>query len=212
MKKIFIILWSIFFSYHALCCEFSNKTNKKEYTIKNKNITNIPNITEFFSFFCPYCYELKKKYNIKKLIKKKINKNIKIKTYHVNFLGGKFSHILTKSWIIAQKIGIEEKIMLPLFEGIQKNHTIQDLDSIKKLFKKEAGINENQFNSFWNSLTLNILVQKKNEDIKKYQLNYVPTMLINRKYIIDYSVLQNRFQDNFAKKCIELIKFLINKN
>lgn len=163
MKKVFIILWSIFFSYNTLASEF---INKEEYTKKNKKITNIPILMEFFSFFCPYCYKLQKKYNIRQLIQKNIHKNIKIQTYHVNFLGGKFSHILTKSWIIAQQIGIEEKIMLPIFKGIQETHTIQNLDGIKKVFKIVAGINENQFNNFWNSLTLNMLIKKKTKILR----------------------------------------------
>ncbi|QCI20561.1 thiol:disulfide interchange protein [Buchnera aphidicola (Brachycaudus cardui)] len=214
MKKIFIILWSVFLSYHSIACELiNNKTehSKKEHTIKNRDINNIPDIMEFFSFFCPYCYDFEKTHNIRELIKKNIHPNIKIKKYHVNFLGGKFSYILTKSWIIAQQIGIEEKIILPLFKGIQDTHTIKDIDSIKKLFQKEAGIDENQFNSFWNSIALNILVKKNNQNVEKSHLNYVPTMIINKKYIINYSALENKFKKKFSRKYIELIKFLINK-
>ncbi|CAL4326486.1 DsbA family protein [Buchnera aphidicola] len=209
MKKIFIILWSIFLSYNAIAHEFNNR---KEYTVKNKNMTHVPYVMEFFSFFCPYCYELEKTYNINQLIKKNIHQNIKIQKYHVNFLGGKFSYILTKSWIIAQQIGIEEKIVLPLFKGIQETHTIKDIDSIKKLFQKEAGINQNQFNNFWNSITINILVQKKNQCVAKSHLDYVPIMIINGKYVINYSTLEKKFKKNFSEKYIKLIKFLINKD
>ncbi len=208
MKKILVILWSIFLSFNTFAYEF---TNKKEYTIKNKSITNIPYIMEFFSFFCPYCYEFEKIHNIRDLIKKNMNKNINIQTYHVNFLGGKLSYILTKSWIIAQQINIEEKIMLPMFKGIQETHTINNINNIKQLFKKEAGVDESKFNKFWNSLALKILVQKKNKDIEKSHIDHVPMMLIKGKYIIDYSKLEDIFKDNFSKKYIRLIQFLIDK-
>ncbi|QCI17817.1 thiol:disulfide interchange protein [Buchnera aphidicola (Acyrthosiphon lactucae)] len=208
MKKILIILWTLILSCNVFAYEFKNG---KEYTTKNKIISGIPNITEFFSFFCPYCYEFEKTHNTRYLIKNNIKKNISFQIYHVNFLGGKLSSILTKSWIIAQQIGIEKKIALPIFKGIQETHSINNLNNIKKIFKKEAGVNESTFNSFWNSLTLKILVQKQKKDIKKSHLENIPTMLINGKYLIDYSKIENIFKDNFSQKYINLIQFLINK-
>ncbi|MCU4136807.1 DsbA family protein [Buchnera aphidicola (Sitobion miscanthi)] len=208
MKKILIILWIFISSCNVFACEFNNG---KEYTIKHKIISNIPDIIEFFSFFCPYCYEFEKTHNTRYLIKKNIKKNMNIQKYHVNFLGGKLSSILTKSWIIAQQMGIEEKIILPIFQGIQDTHTINNIDSIKKIFKKKAGISEHQFNIFWNSLTLKILLQKQEKDIQKSNLDHIPTMLINGKYVIDYSNIEEIFKHHFSKKYIKLIQFLTNK-
>ncbi|QCI23949.1 thiol:disulfide interchange protein [Buchnera aphidicola (Macrosiphoniella sanborni)] len=208
MKKIIIILWSIILSVNTLAYEFRNG---REYIKKNKVVHNVPSIIEFFSFFCPYCYEFEKVHNRQNLIKKKLTQNIQIKKYHVNFLGGKLSLILTKSWIIAQQMGVEEKIILPIFKGIQETHTIHNINNIKKIFKKEAGISENKFDNFWNSLTLNILLKKINLDIKKSDLDHIPVMLINGKYIVDYAKLETIFQENFSKKYIALINFLINK-
>jgi len=166
---------------------------------------------EFFSFFCPYCYELEKIHNIEKLTKKNI-KNITIQTYHVNFLGGEFSNVLTKSWIIAEQMGIEDKIMLPIFKGIQETHTIHNIDNIKKIFKKKASIDENIFDKFWNSITIEFIVQKKNKEIIQSQIDYIPLMLINGKYMVNYSTIENVFKNNFPKKYIQLIQFLIKKN
>ncbi|QIQ42001.1 MAG: thioredoxin domain-containing protein [Buchnera aphidicola (Microlophium carnosum)] len=208
MKKILIMLWILMTSCNVCAYEFNNG---KEYTTKHKIISDIPNVIEFFSFFCPYCYEFEKTHNTRYLIKNNIQKNINIQRYHVNFLGGKISYILTKSWIIAQKIGIEKKITLPIFKGIQETHTINNINNIKKIFKKEAGVSENKFNSFWNSLTLKILVQKQKKDIQKVGLEHIPIMLINGKYIIDYSKIEDMFKDSFSQKYIKLIQFLINK-
>ncbi|QCO70979.1 DsbA family protein [Buchnera aphidicola] len=208
MKKMLIILWILIFSCNVFASEFKNG---KEYTTKNKIISDVPNIMDFFSFFCPYCYEFEKTHNTRYLIKNNVKKNVSVQIYHVNFLGGTLSSILTKSWIIAQQIGIEKKIILPIFEGIQKTHTINNLNNIKKIFEKEAGVNESTFNNFWNSLTLKILVQKQNQDIKKFNLEHIPTMLINGKYIIDYSNIEEIFKDSFSQKYIKLIQFLLNK-
>lgn len=108
-------------------------------------------------------------------------------------------------------MGIEEKIMMPMFNGVQKTHIINDLNSVKRLFKEKAGVDKNTFNNFWNSITIEILIQKQNKNIKKCELKHVPTMLINGKYIIDYSNIEEIFKDNFSQKYISLIQFLIQK-
>lgn len=212
MKKILIFLCSIFFSYTTLALEF---TNTKEYNIRKKYISNTPKIMQFFSFLCPYCYELEKTYDIRNLIRKKINKNISIKTYHVNFIGGEFGKTLTKIWIIAEQMGVEEKIIIPIFKGIQETHTLKNIDNIKSIFLEKTGISLEKYNQFWNSFVIKILIQKNNNDVKKTQLSYVPAILINGKYTIKYSQLEMFFKKNFSKKYIELIKFLLlinNKN
>lgn len=135
MKKILIFLYIILFSYTTLAVEF---TNTKEYHIRKKYISNTPKIMQFFSFLCPYCYELEKTYDIRNLIRKKINKNKSIKTYHVNFLGGEFGKILTKTWIIAEQMGVEEKIIIPIFKGIQETHTLNNINHIKNIFLEKT--------------------------------------------------------------------------
>ncbi|QIE02120.1 DsbA family protein [Buchnera aphidicola] len=208
MTKVFIILLNIILSFKTLALEFQPG---KEY-IQTKNVIhNLPNVVEFFSFFCPYCYEWEKIHNIKYLNTNNLKKNFHIQKYHVNFLGGTLSPILTKSWIIAQQMGIENKIMLPIFQGIQDTHTIHNINDIKKIFKQKAGINENKFNYFWNSLTLKMLIQKINRDVQRSNLNYIPIMLIHGKYIINYVQLEKIFHKNFYKKYIELINFLVQK-
>ncbi|WP_295164243.1 DsbA family protein [uncultured Buchnera sp.] len=208
MKKILIVLYSIFLSYSALSYEF---TNKKEYEIKKRNISDVPKVMNFFSFFCPYCYELEKIHNIQFLIKNKIDKKIEIQNYHVNFLGGELSKILTKIWIISQQMKVEEKIMMPIFKEIQENNTISNASNIKDVFLKETGISNDEYNKFWNSFTIKILVQKNDNEIKKIQLDHVPSMIINGKYIIDYYKLEMIFKKNFSKKYIELVNFLLFK-
>lgn len=207
MKKILIFLCSMLFSYNIVALEFNNT---REYNIRKKYIPNTPKIIQFFSFLCPYCYKLEKTYNIKNLIKKNINNNTSIKTYHVNFLGGELGKILTKTWIIAEQMKIEDKIMMPIFKGIQETHTINNIDDIQNIFLKKAGVTTEQYNQFWNSFFIKILVQKNDNDIKKIQLNYVPAVLINGKYTIEHSKLEMLFKKNFSEKYIKLIKFLLS--
>ncbi|ALD15363.1 thiol:disulfide interchange protein [Buchnera aphidicola (Aphis glycines)] len=208
MKKKLFFLYIIFFSYATCALEFNPI---QAYKIKKKNISNVPEIMQFFSFLCPYCYNLEKTYNIRQLIRKKIHQNIRIKTYHVNFLGGELGKILTKVWIIAEQMGVEEKIITPIFQGIQESHTLNNINDIKAIFLKKTGVNINKYNQFWNSFFIKVLIQQNNNEIKKTNLNYVPAMLINGKYTIQYSKLEMLFKNHFSNNYIKLIKFLLLK-
>ncbi|QCI24477.1 thiol:disulfide interchange protein [Buchnera aphidicola (Muscaphis stroyani)] len=208
MKKKLIIFSIIFLSFQAFSYELYNNG---EYSILNKSMPHTSTIINFFSFFCPYCYEIEKQNNIRNIIKNNIDEKIDIKTYHVDFLGGKFSYILTKSWIIAQQMGIEEKIIIPIFNGIQQTHQVNDINDIKEIFKEKAGINNQTYQKFWNSFSIKVLIQKNNQEIKKIKLKHVPTTIINGKYIINYSKLEENFKYNFSENYINLIKFLIKK-
>lgn len=69
MKKMWILLILILFG-------FNNHLNTsfvegKEYNMIYTKNFKTPNIVEFFSFLCPYCYNLEKKYRINHYIKKK---------------------------------------------------------------------------------------------------------------------------------------------
>jgi len=71
MKKFFIIYLLILLG----CSNFKKPfTEGQEYYIIHKEVfktTQHHTIIEFFSFLCPYCYNLEKKYNINYYIKKK---------------------------------------------------------------------------------------------------------------------------------------------
>lgn len=210
MKKILIILCSsMLFFYNAQANNFSNN---KEYETINKNISNHPKLEEFFSFFCPYCYEFEKIHYIKNLIKNIYTLHLKKYSYHINFSGDKFGEELTKSWIMAQQMKIEEKILMPIFEGIHKSHTIKNINDIKKIFLEKSKISENQYNKFLNSFSIQILTNKNNNKIKKMNINRIPVILINNKYLIDYYKLEFYFKKEFSKNFLKLIYFLLLKD
>lgn len=208
MKKILIILFSIILSCNTYAYNFTNGT---EYYTLNKQTFHAPKIMEFFSFFCPHCYKFEQKYHVRQLIKNNKGKNITFRSYHVNFLGGKLGTALTKAWIMAQFLGLEEKITLPFFKAIQETHTIKNEDSVRALFIKETKISVDQYNKLWNSFTINMLVQKQEKYIQKISIDYVPAVIIQGKYILDYSLLENIFKEDFTHQYINIIKFLSTK-
>ncbi|CAL4324182.1 DsbA family protein [Buchnera aphidicola] len=208
MKKILMILFSIILSWNTYA---NNFTNGKEYYILSQPVLHVPKIIDCFSFFCPYCYEFEQKHHIRHFINQVKDKNIIFHSYHVNFFGGKLSTLLTKAWIMAKYLRLEEKIMIPFFKAVQETHTIKNEDSIRALFIKETNISVNQYNKLWNSSIINTLVQKQEKYINKIPLDHVPAVIIQGKYILDYYLLEKSFKDDFVTKYISLLKFLSTK-
>lgn len=54
--------------------------------------------------------------------------------YHVNFMGGDLGKDLTQAWAVAMALGVEDKVTVPLFEGVQKTQTIRSASDIRDVF------------------------------------------------------------------------------
>nr|1UN2_A Chain A, THIOL-DISULFIDE INTERCHANGE PROTEIN [Escherichia coli] len=92
----------------------------KQYTTLEKPVAGAPQVLEFFSFFCPHCYQFEEVLHISDNVKKKLPEGVKMTKYHVNFMGGDLGKDLTQAWAVAMALGVEDKVTVPLFEGVQK--------------------------------------------------------------------------------------------
>lgn len=197
--KIYIIIF--IFPFYA----FSENCSKNINFIKiNKKIKKIPKIVEFFSFYCQYCYDFNIIQNIPQKIEKNLKEKLKIKYYHVSFLG-KLGKELTTAWIIATILKKEEKIAPLIYQKIRKNK-IKTKQDIENIFLK-IGIKKSYYNIVKKSFIYKSLINQQKYIIKKIKLNYVPLILIKGKYIVCNNVILKKN----IKKYIKIINFLIKK-
>ncbi|MDN6833791.1 MAG: protein disulfide oxidoreductase DsbA, partial [Enterobacterales bacterium] len=61
MKKIWLALVGIAMAFGASAAQFSEGD---QYVKLDKSITNEPQVLEFFSFYCPHCYEFEEVYHV----------------------------------------------------------------------------------------------------------------------------------------------------
>lgn len=66
--------------------------------------------------------------------------------YHVNFMGGDVGKDLTQAWAVAMALGVEDKVTVPLFEGVQKTQTIRSASDIRDVFIN-AGIKGEEYDA-----------------------------------------------------------------
>ena len=100
MKKIWLALAGLVLAFSASAAQYEDG---KQYTTLEKPVAGAPQVLEFFSFFCPHCYQFEEVLHISDNVKKKLPEGVKMTKYHVNFMGGDLGKDLTQAWAVAWK-------------------------------------------------------------------------------------------------------------
>ncbi|MDJ0037603.1 thiol:disulfide interchange protein DsbA [Pantoea allii] len=208
MKKIFFALIGLVLAFSASAAQFSEG---KQYVSLPKPIAGEPQVMEFFSFFCPHCYQFEQIYHVSDAVKKNLPADTKMVKYHVDFLGGDLGPVVTHAWAVAMALGVEDKVTSPIFDGIQKTQTITDAASLKDVFIKAAGISSEQYDAAWNSFAVKALVAQQQKAASDVDLRGVPAIFINGKYMVNNGGLDTSSMANFVADYANVVKFLVEK-
>ncbi|QOI10853.1 thiol:disulfide interchange protein DsbA [Blochmannia endosymbiont of Colobopsis nipponica] len=207
-KKILAFIACLFLSINV----FSSSFYEGQQYIKLCNpVSDAPQLLEFFSFYCPHCYQFEEVYQISTKIKKFLPYDIKIVRYHVDFLG-KMGKQLTRAWAVAVAMGIEDEINRLIFEAVHKNKnmSINSFEDIRRVFL-QFGVNPEQYDLFWNSSFVNNLVNQQQKAVADFKLRGVPAIFVNGKYMIKNDALDTSSVDKYIKQFGELLSVLIEK-
>lgn len=208
MKKILFALVGMVLALSASAAQF---TDGKEYVTLPKSVTGEPQVMEFFSFYCPHCYEFEHVWHVSDAVKKNLPANIKVTKYHVEFLGGDMGKTVTQAWAVAMALGVEDKVTAPVFDGIQKTQTITDPASLKDVFVKSSGITPEQYDAAWNSFVVKSLVAQQEKAAEDVNLRGVPAMFVNGKYMVNNGGLDTSSMDNYVQQYANVVKFLVTQ-
>lgn len=208
MKKIWFALVGLVLAFSASAAQF---TEGQQYVTLQKPATGEPQVLEFFSFFCPHCYEFERVWHVSDVVKKSLPADTKLTKYHVEFLGGDMGKTVTQAWAVAMALGVEEKVSAPIFDGIQKTQTITDPASLKDAFVKAAGITPEQYDAAWNSFVVKSLVAQQEKAAEDVDLRGVPAVFVNGKYMVNNGGLDTSSMDNYVQQYANVVKFLITQ-
>ena len=203
MKKIWLALVGMVMAFSASAAQFSDGT---QYITLDKPVTGEPQVLEFFSFYCPHCYQFEETYHISDAVKKALPEGTKMTKYHVEFLGP-LGKQLTQAWAVAMALGVEDKITQPMFEAIQKTQTVQTPDDIRKVFVN-AGIAGEDYDAALNSYVVKSLVAQQEKAAEDLQLRGVPAVFVNGKYMVKNDGLDTSSMDVYVKQFADVVKFL----
>ncbi|CAO95069.1 thiol:disulfide interchange protein DsbA [Erwinia tasmaniensis] len=208
MKKIWLALVGMVLAFSASAAQF---TNGQQYVTLDKSVTGEPQVLEFFSFYCPHCYEFERVWHVSDTVKKNLPANVKVTKYHVDFLGGDMGKTVTQAWAVAIALGVEDKVTAPIFEGIQKTQSIMDPATLKEAFVKAAGIKPADYDAAWNSFVVKSLVAQQEKAAADMDLRGVPAMFVNGKYMVNSGGLDTSSMDNYVQQYANLVNFLITQ-
>ncbi|CFQ64576.1 protein disulfide isomerase I [Yersinia frederiksenii] len=206
MKNVWLALVGMVMAFSASAAQFTDGT---QYQTLNKPVTGEPQVLEFFSFYCPHCYQFEEVYHVPQTVKKALPEGVKMTRYHVEFLGP-LGKELTQAWAVAMALGVEEKVTPLMFEGVQKTQTVQTPDDIRNVFIK-AGVSGEDYDAALNSFVVKSLVVQQQKAAEDLQLRGVPAMFVNGKYMIKNDGMDTSSMDNYVKQYADVVKFLLTQ-
>lgn len=199
MKKLFVLLTSIFISLSAQAAQFNEG---EHYKVLNVNKSSTPIVTEFFSFYCPHCLKFEP---IIEQIKNNIPANAKLQKVHVSFMGGDMAVPVAKAYAAMIVLKVEDVMVPYFFKQIQTLRTPPYSEAdIRQMFV-DNGIDGKKFDAAYKGFAVDSIQKRFDKQFSSTGLQGVPGVVVNNKYLVETGNLASI--DDYFK----LINFLLKK-
>ena len=190
MKKLFSMLAVLLLSstLHA------NSFNEGEhYEVIGDAPSTKPQVMEFFSYFCPHCYNFEP---IAKQLKAQLPADVPFKRSPVAFMGREMGPELQKAFALAEILKVDDKITPALFAMIhQKRTPPRNREEVKSLFTS-VGVSAEDFDSNINSMPVLSVVAEYDSQREKLDIRSVPAFVVNNRYLVKVGALKSQEQFN----------------
>ncbi|RUO66450.1 Thiol:disulfide interchange protein DsbA [Pseudidiomarina planktonica] len=163
-------------------------------------------VTEFFSFYCVHCYRFEV---IADLLDKEFGDSFS-KVHMPSVAPGPDAGIeMTKAFVLAKKLGVEDKISSALFSyNFDKKMMLTTREDIRSVFILN-GVTGDQYDSGIDSFSIKATMNQWERQTDKYKVRATPTFIVNGKYKMDPMSLKE--SEDFAQSFVALTKYLLNK-
>ena len=143
-------------------------------------------IYEFFWYGCPHCYNLEP---TMERIEADLDKDTKIVKLPVALRDSWIPH--AKLYYALQQMGKIDEVHNLIFEEIHLEDNRLNTEQQMVDFLGKHGIDTNKFMEKYNSFGTEARVKKASNLAKKYQINSVPTIIVNGKYLTSGSYVSS---------------------
>jgi len=182
MKKLLTIIL-LMISSVACAAEFKEGTDYKAIAVQATNSGDKIEVLEFFWYGCPHCYTFEPN-----IIAWKKSKPANVEFIRVPAIFRPDWEIQARAYYALEIMGIVEDLHGKIFKAIHKDK--------KRLNKKEQivdflvdnGVNREKFLAEYSSFAVDGKVRKAKKLLKPYQIEGVPTVAVNGKYITSGSM------------------------
>ena len=206
MKKI-LLLVSVFLMLPIQACAQERWQEGTHFTVIAEKATDKKEVLEFFSFWCPHCFNFEP---IVKTIKTKLADDAEFKKVHVNFMGFTSAAIqddATKAMMIGRELKRSNELNEAIFKYIHVSRSsVTGIKDLKNIFAVN-GVDPDNFDKMVSSFGVNSRLKMNNKFVQKYRrhVKSVPTFIVNGKYQATFT------RDMGRDDIVDLIVYLSNK-
>jgi thiol:disulfide interchange protein DsbA len=206
MKKILLLL-SLTLLIPLQACSQEKWREGTHYKVIAQQATEKKEVLEFFSFWCPACFNFEP---MAKNIKSKLPDDVEFKKVHVNFMGFTSAAIqneATKAMMVAKELNKSDELNQAIFRYIHVSRSaITSTKDLKNIFVVN-GVEPEEFDKLITSFGINSMLQMNNNTIEKYRkhVSSVPNIIVNGKYQATFT------RDMTLDDITDLIVFLSNR-
>ncbi|KDM91409.1 thiol:disulfide interchange protein DsbA/DsbL [Photobacterium galatheae] len=198
-KQLFALATAALLSFSVYATEF---TEGDYYQVLEQPKSTNQTVAEYFSFYCPHCYNFEP---LIQQLKTKLPENAKLQKNHVSFMGGNMGISMSKAYATAVVLDVEDKMIPVLFEQIHKlNKAPRNDEALRQIFI-DQGVNAEDFDGAFNSFAVNSMVNRYNKGFRDSGLTGVPAVIVNNKFLVKTDKVKS------ADEYFELINFLLKK-
>ncbi|WP_375748413.1 DsbA family protein [Vibrio sp. HN007] len=200
MKKIFALVSSVLFSFAVNAAQFEEG---KHYQELDTQRTAKPTVTEYFSFYCPHCYQFEP---VMIQLKSKLIEGAKFQKAHPSFMGGGMGTSMSKAYAAMVALKVEDKMIPVMFRQVQELKQPPKNDAELRQIFVDHGIDGAKFDAAFNGFAVESMQRRFDKGFKDAGLRGVPSVIVNNKYLLtpDGNI-------SSIDEYIELVNFLLKK-
>lgn len=200
MKKVFVLLAGLLLTPLLQAAPlFKENVN---YEVVRQATTPQPEVMEYFSWFCPHCYQFEP---LMEELKTKLPENVAFKQTPVAFLGGDMGPELQRAYAVADLLKVLDKVSPAMFNAIHvERKAPANRADVRAIFEK-AGVDGKDFDGSVDSFAVTGMVAQYDRNTGSFNIRGVPSVIVNGKYLVKTEGIKSK------EEYFSLIQFLLEK-
>lgn len=198
MKKLFALAATLMLSLSAHAAQFKEGTNYTK--VDNLPAVTQPTVSEFFSFYCPHCFQFEP---IVQQMKESLPEGVSFQKNHVSFMGGNMGKSMSKAYATMVSLDVEDKMIPVMFDRIHSLRQPPKTDAELRQIFIDNGVDGQKFDDAFNSFAVDSMVTRFDQQFQAAGLRGVPSIIVNNKYLVQTQGLESVQQFN------DLVNYLL---
>lgn len=174
----------------------------EDYKILDTPKTEKPTVDEFFSFYCPHCFNSQA---LMDKLEKNLPEGVPFNKNHVSFMGGPMGKAFSKAYATSLMLNVDKQMKPVLFNRV---HTMRkppvDEKELRQIFIDE-GVDAAKYDGTYNSFAVSSMANRFDKAFQDSGLTGVPAVIVNGRYWVTPKTIKSE-EDYFA-----LINFLLTQ-